>query len=50
MAAPRERDLMRFGTIYEFELNNLAIGPQVYADLVGGHWTLVCGVSFGTGF
>ncbi len=41
---------MRFGTIYECELNNLAIGPQVYADLVGGHWTLVCGVSFGTGF
>ena len=42
--------LMRFGTIYEFELNNWAIGPQVNADLVNGHWTLVYGVSFGIGF
>ena len=42
--------LMRFGTVYEFELNNWAIGPQVNADLVNGHWTLVYGVSFGIGF
>ncbi len=42
--------LMRFGTIYEFELENWAIGPQVNADLVGGDWTLVYGVSFGIGF
>ncbi len=42
--------LMRFGTIYEFELDNWAIGPQVHADLVGGHWTLVYGMSFGIGF
>jgi hypothetical protein len=42
--------LMRFGTIYEFELNNWAIGPQVHADLVDGHWTMVYGVSFGIGF
>ena len=42
--------LMRFGTIYEFELNNWAIGPQVNADLVNGHWTLIYGMSFGIGF
>ncbi|GEM_PF-1037523 len=42
--------LMRFGTIYEFELNNWVIGPQVNADLVDGHWTLVYGMSFGVGF
>ena len=42
--------LMRFGTVYEFELNNWAIGSQVNADLVNGHWTLVYGVSFGIGF
>ena len=42
--------LMRFGTIYEFAFSNWAVGPQVHADLVGGHWTLVYGVSFGIGF
>lgn len=31
---------IRFGTIYEFELDNWAIGPQVHGDLVNGHWTL----------
>lgn len=39
--------LMRFGTVYEIELHNWAIGPQVYGDLVGGDWTLGYGVSFG---
>jgi hypothetical protein len=42
--------LMRFGTIYEFEFDNWAVGPQVHADLVGGHWTLVYGVALGIGF
>ena len=42
--------LFRFGTIYEFELDNWAIGPQIYADRVDGHWTLVYGVSLGIAF
>jgi hypothetical protein len=42
--------LMRFGTVYEFEINKWAIGPQINADLVDGHWTLVYGVAFGIGF
>lgn len=42
--------LMRFGTIYEFEIDRWTIGPQFHADLVGGHWTLVYGMSFGIGF
>ena len=42
--------LMRFGAIYEFELDNWAIGPQFHGDLVDGHWTLVYGISFGIGF
>jgi len=42
--------LLRFGTVYEFELSGWAIGPQAYADMVDGHWTLVYGVSLGMGF
>ncbi len=42
--------LLRFGVIYEIELDSFAIGPQINADLVDGHWTLVYGVSFGIGF
>lgn len=42
--------LVRFGTIYEFELDKWVIGPQVHADLVNGHWTMVYGVSIGVGF
>jgi len=42
--------LMRFGAIYEFEFDKWSIGPQIHADLAGGHWTLVFGVSFGIGF
>ena len=42
--------LMRFGAIYEFELDNWTIGPQFHGDLVDGHWTLVYGVAFGIGF
>jgi len=42
--------LLRFGTVYELELNGWAVAPQAYADLVDGHWTLVYGVSLGIGF
>jgi hypothetical protein len=42
--------LGRIGVIYEFEVNNFAIGPQLNADISGGHWTLVYGVAFGIGF
>ena len=42
--------LMRFGMIYDIELNNWALGPQVHADLVNGRWTLVYGIAFGIGF
>jgi hypothetical protein len=41
---------MRFGTIYEFEFDRWAVGPQVHADVVDGHWSLVYGVSLGLGF
>ncbi len=42
--------LMRFGMIYDIELNNWALGPQVHADLVNGRWTLVYGIALGIGF
>jgi hypothetical protein len=41
---------MRFGAIYEFEFNHWAVGPQVHADLVNGHWVVVYGMGFGIGF
>ncbi len=42
--------LMRFGMIYDIELNNWKLGPQVHADLVNGRWSLVYGIAFGIGF
>ncbi len=42
--------LMRFGAIYEFEFKNFVLGPQVNADVVGGHWTMVYGATVGIGF
>ena len=42
--------LMRFGTIYEVEINNWVFAPQVHGDLVSGHWTLVYGLGLGIGF
>lgn len=47
---PKAEFLARFGAIYEVEVNNWAIGPQINADVSGGHWTLVYGVTFGIGF
>ncbi len=37
--------LMRFGTIYEMEFNEWIVAPQVNADVVSGHWTLVYGIA-----
>ena len=42
--------LGRIGVVYEFAVNNWAIGPQINADVSGGHWTLVYGLTFGIGF
>lgn len=42
--------LGRLGAIYEIEVNHFAIGPQINADVSGGRWTLVYGVTFGIGF
>jgi len=47
---PKADFLGRIGAIYEVEVNNWAIGPQINADVSGGHWTLVYGVTFGIGF
>ena len=42
--------LMRFGTIYEVEIDDWIFAPQVHADVVSGQWTLVYGIALGIGF
>jgi len=43
--------LMRFGVGYWFALNEtVAASPAIFADVVGGRWSLVYGVVFGVGF
>jgi len=43
--------LMRFGVGYWFEFNEtVAVSPAIFADVVGGRWSLVYGVLFGVGF
>ena len=47
---PAVEFLGRIGVVYEFTVNNWAIGPQLNADISGGHWTLVYGMTFAIGF
>ena len=42
--------LMRFGTIYEVEIDKWIFAPQVNADVVSGNWTLVYGIALGIAF